>query len=224
MVGGGRPRVSIAAVVGSAWTNGWTATNNAWFVFNRTIDDVASYSYPLSGSRVKTHYAARSLGGFSGTKRVRVDYQDLTGNAALPVVQGPGSSTTVSAGVLSPRYGLVTSTVDPDGKKSASEYTNPELGLKSADIADPAGLNLRTVYTYEGASTANQQFRRQLTRSLPLTGVSVIDNGLRRHCWAMSVETQYSISCRLAWPRVHQPPRILEASVGSTTLYTHPGL
>ncbi|GEM_PF-2976466 len=160
--------------IGSAWTNGWTATNNAWFVFNGTIDDVAVYSYPLSGSRVKTHYDALSLGEFSGTKRVRVDYQDLTGNAALQVVQGrPGSSTAVSAGVLSPRYGLVTSTVDPDGKKTSSEYTNPELGLKTADVADPAGLNLRTVYTYEGASAANQQFRRQLTRSLPgITGTA----------------------------------------------------
>ena len=49
MVGGGRPRVSIAAVVGSRLDQRMDDRQTLWFVFNRTIDDVASYSYPLSG-------------------------------------------------------------------------------------------------------------------------------------------------------------------------------
>ena len=40
---------------------------------------------------------------------------------------------------LAPRYGIVTSTADADGRKVATEYANPALGLPTATVVDPAG-------------------------------------------------------------------------------------
>lgn len=164
------------SAIGSAAALGWPGvpSGTGWFPFRGSIDEVAIYPYAMSGARAAAHYKAGTIGEFSGTKRVRIDYQDLSGSASLQVTQGrPGSSIDVAAGVLAPRYGLATSSVDPDGKATATEYQFPELGLATATVQDPAGLALRTEFTFEGASASGSQFRRQLTRRLPgLVGTS----------------------------------------------------
>jgi hypothetical protein len=164
------------SAIGSASLLGWPGVpaGTDWWAFRGTIDEVAIYPYAISGSRAAAHYKAGTIGEFAGTKRVRIDYQDLSGSASLQVTQGrPGSSSDVAAGVLAPRYGLVTSSVDPDGKTTATEYQYPELGLATATVQDPTGLALRTEHTFEGASVANKAFRREKTRRLPaLVGTS----------------------------------------------------
>jgi RHS repeat-associated protein len=101
------------------------------------------------------------------TYRVRLDYQELSGNAALTLTWVPpgGSSQIVPADVLHPRYGLSTSKTDPDGKTTATQYADPALGQPTATIVDPAGLALTTTTGYEGIGT--NQYRRRISKALP---------------------------------------------------------
>jgi RHS repeat-associated protein len=94
---------------------------------------------------------------YVGWHRIRVDYKEHTIGAHLELWwTGPdvSSAQIVPQARLGPRYDLVTSTRDGDGKRTNTEYTNPERGLASASVADPAGLNLRTTMTYEAAGTS----------------------------------------------------------------------
>jgi RHS repeat-associated protein len=78
----------------------------------------------------------------------------------------PSSSQAVVPGTaLFPSYGRVTKTTDPDGKVSKTEYQDPALAAPTAQVADPAGLNLRTETSYEAAGTG--KYFRRLTRTLP---------------------------------------------------------
>ena len=103
-----------------------------------------------------------------GWHRIRVDYKDYTGDAHLEVwYSGPGVTLqVVPQSQLTPRYDLVTSTKDADGKRTNTEYASPERGLASASVADPAGSNLRTTMTYEPAGTA-YGYGRLKTTQLP---------------------------------------------------------
>ena len=94
---------------------------------------------------------------YVGWHRIRVDYKENTGAAHLELWwTGPdvSSAQIVPQARLTPRYDLVTSTKDADGKRTNTEYANPERGLASASVADPAGLNLRTTMTYEAPGTS----------------------------------------------------------------------
>jgi hypothetical protein len=72
----------------------------------------------------------------AGTHRIRIDYQQRGTNPARLRVSAPGA-------IFKPRYGLLTTATDPDGKVTRHTYL-PEAGLETATIADPAGLNLAT--------------------------------------------------------------------------------
>jgi YD repeat-containing protein len=141
---------------------------------NASIDEAAVYPTALSTSRIASHYQAGTarLSGTTagslnpGVHRIRIDYQELTGAAQLKLNWTPpgGSSVPVPATNLKPRYNLVTSQIDPDGHKTATEFATPYLGLPTASVLDPQGLNLRSTYSYEPAGTG---YFRQISRTLP---------------------------------------------------------
>ncbi|MCU1485214.1 MAG: hypothetical protein JWN67_1960 [Actinomycetia bacterium] len=111
-----------------------------------------------SGTSATTTNASRSGNG-------RMDVYWTSGASLDLVWTTPGAvSQRIPGTVLFPRYGLTTSSVDADGRKTATEYASPALGLPTASVADPAGLNLRSTSTYESVGTG---YLRQLTRTLP---------------------------------------------------------
>lgn len=138
--------------------------------FNGTIDEVAVYPDALSHDRVKAHYLASTLTGATtltaGAHRIRVDYTDPAGAAKLTLNWTPpnGSTQAIPMTSLNPRYGLATTTIDPDGKKTATEYADPELGLATATVVDPNVRALRSTVTYEAAGTG---YLRRIARTLP---------------------------------------------------------
>jgi hypothetical protein len=83
-----------------------------------------------------------------------------------------GSQALVPGSDLDPRYGLVTSKVDADGKKTSTQYSEagvgPEEGLPTAQIVDPGGLSLTTTTNYEPKGTG---YFRRVSSALP-AGVS----------------------------------------------------
>ncbi|MBA2610293.1 MAG: hypothetical protein H0U92_15250, partial [Actinobacteria bacterium] len=82
--------------------------------------------------------------------RIRVDYFDESDLGRLELNwSGPGVSGIVPGANLRPRYGLVTSAVDADGKQTKSVYNKPELGMASEVATDPSGLNLRSLTSHE---------------------------------------------------------------------------
>lgn len=116
-----------------------------------------------------------TVAGSANTRhRIRVDYADLTGTASLQLLWTPpgGSQVVVPGANLGPRYGLATTTVDPDGKKSTTEYSDaargigPEYGLATAEVSWPdATTQLRTATTYESPSATS--YLRPVSRALP---------------------------------------------------------
>ena len=78
------------------------------------------------------------------TSRIEIDYYNTTYNPGLVQLGWNQPSGDLSTAVLTPDLGLVTSTTDADGHKTATEYARPELGTVSATVTDPAGLALRT--------------------------------------------------------------------------------
>lgn len=147
--------------------------NVAGEYFNGTIDEVAIYPVGLGDSDIVAHYNARSQATVSkqtptltaGTHRLRVDYQELIGTAKLAVTGPVGT-------VFKPRYNLPTTTTDADGKVRRTEYARPELGLSTATVADPAGLNLRSTISYEPAGSG--AFYRRTARTLPKGAATTI--------------------------------------------------
>jgi RHS repeat-associated protein len=110
----------------------------------------------------------------SGSKhRIRVDlYNDNgTGNQEADLRWQPpsGSMTWMPIGQLAPRYNLATSSIDADGKKVATSYSDgsgigPQFGLPTTVTQDPTGLALATTTTYE---TPASGFLRPRTKQLP---------------------------------------------------------
>lgn len=99
-------------------------------------------------------------------RRIRVEMREATGNSDVHLDWTPpgGSQVFVPGQYLGPRYGLVTSTVDADGKKTATHYAAPETGLATATVVDPDGARLTTEVGYEPTGTG---YLRRLTRKLP---------------------------------------------------------
>jgi RHS repeat-associated protein len=97
-------------------------------------------------------------------KRIRVDYYDLSATAKIALRWTPtgGTQVDVPGANLFPRYNLVTSSVDEDGKKTTNQFSQPEYGLKTATVVDPGGLNLTSSTAYE-----TNGYRRRVSRSLP---------------------------------------------------------
>jgi YD repeat-containing protein len=141
-----------------------------------TLDEVAVYRSALSGTRVAAHHAAAALTAGTatatvqpGTHKLRVDYQELVGNAALSLTSSVAGTT------FGPRYNLVTSRQDADNRWVKTEYAAPHTGLATATVTDPvtvnatttnpSGLNLRSTTTYEAASSST--FFRRTAKTLP---------------------------------------------------------
>ncbi|MGH2773498.1 MAG: PA14 domain-containing protein, partial [Actinomycetota bacterium] len=106
-------------------------------------------------------------------RRIRVDYRETTGTAGLQVLwvlPGTYNAIPIPGSALVPSYGLVTSSTDPDGKTTSTEYSDvtagigPELGLATATVADPSGLALRTSTGFEAPGTG---FLRRTNKTLP---------------------------------------------------------
>jgi RHS repeat-associated protein len=165
---GGLNGLSMTAnQIGAAKVNTWPAAPAAggWWYFNGTIDDIAIYRSELPAARVAAHYNAASQTNSvattttigDGTHRIRLDYQELQGNATFQVTSSvPGT-------VFKPRYNLLTSTTDPDGKLTRHGH-QPETRLQTSTTEDPNGANLVTSTSYEPAGSG--YFRRK-TRTLP---------------------------------------------------------
>ncbi|HZN14363.1 MAG TPA: PA14 domain-containing protein, partial [Acidimicrobiales bacterium] len=101
------------------------------------------------------------------THRVRVEYFEHGGGAGLQfywVPPGASQQVAVPGANMHPLYGLATST-DDDGQKVSTVYAEPELGLATATVKDPAGLNLRSTTTYEPGGAG--RYYRPISRSLP---------------------------------------------------------
>jgi RHS repeat-associated protein len=136
---------------------------------NASIDEVSIYPTALSASRISAHYNAGVTPNYSftspsqsltaGAHRIRIDYQELLGGAQLKLNVSPSAGVT-----LKPRYNLVTSRVDPDGKKTSTQYATPHLGLPTSNSLDPQGLNLTSTTSYEPAGTG---YFRRTSRTLP---------------------------------------------------------
>lgn len=148
---------------------------SAYTGFLGRLDEVAIYGSALSSSRLTSHYSAgqAKLSGqtptslTAGAHRIRIDYEDPSGAAKLKLNWTPpgGTQVEVPMSVLKPRYGLVTTQIDADQKRTATEYAIPEIGLPTAVIVDPDALKLRSETQYEAAGSGGY-FRRRW-RTLP---------------------------------------------------------
>jgi RHS repeat-associated protein len=176
--GVGDPSGALNATWGTTPPAGITAANwSGRFTGEIVIPTSGSYGFALAaggGSAQLYINDALVTGNVSlsaGHQRIRVDYTRTTGSASLSLSWTPPSSaqSLVPGANLNPRYGLATSRVDPDGKKSVTRYTatgiGPELGLATAQITDPAGLNLTSTTTYEPRGSAG--YFRVTAKALP---------------------------------------------------------
>ena len=140
-------------------------------MFSLATDPGATWSTTASGTLTST--------AASEKHRIRIDYYELSGNAGLELlwkIPGATAAVTVPNAKVGPRYGLATSSVDPDAKKSTTEYVDvagkigPELGLVTATVADPVGLALRTTTKYEDPTVGG--YLRRTTKTMPGGGAS----------------------------------------------------
>ncbi|MCA1832893.1 MAG: DNRLRE domain-containing protein [Actinobacteria bacterium] len=179
-------------VGGTPFDSNWTSAWSGRFTGDITFPQVGTYSIALDsddGVRLYLDDSSSALidywrdhRGFSpsatftntvaGSRhRIDIEYYDNTQGAKIGLYWTPpgGTQALVPGDYLSPSYGLVTSTTDADGKKTATEYSNgsigPEYGLATATVQDPAGLNLRTSTSYE-APGATGSYLRPLTKTL----------------------------------------------------------
>lgn len=171
---------TASPVPGVVNTDGWSARltgeitiPNTGVVVFRTYSDDGSRLYIDDQLVVDgwTDGAAFRGGDFNNLvanskHRIRVEYYDNTGAAELHLYWNwQGQSATIVPGTnLKPRYGLVTSQVEPDGKASAMGYAVPHLGLPTSETVDPGGLNLTTTTGFEPSGTG---YYRRTTRTLP---------------------------------------------------------
>ncbi|MGH9023578.1 MAG: PA14 domain-containing protein, partial [Acidimicrobiia bacterium] len=134
-----------------------TGTYEFWFDTDGGVrlyldDELIGDEWAFGGGTT-THRSV--TGAAAGKHRIQVEYFDAAGSASLTLRwSGPGVSGVVPGDKLSPEYGLLTSTVDPDGRKNGTEYSasgiGPELGLVTATVTDPdtGGLRLRSETEY----------------------------------------------------------------------------
>ncbi len=149
----------------NAWELGVTADDGARvFLDDRLVVD--GWAGAVGGKTAAVPFALSA-----GWHRYRVEYRDVTGAASLTARWKPpsGAWVTIPVSAFTPRYDLETSTVDADGDKTATGYTDaangigPQHGLAVATIDDPAGLALARRTTYE-APGAGRYFRRVAAR------------------------------------------------------------
>ncbi|MBI4933671.1 MAG: hypothetical protein HY828_07320 [Actinobacteria bacterium] len=147
----------------------WTVTPASDDVASVFIDDKLIASSTAAGSTPGAYTVSGDL-----TKRIRIDFNEVTGSAALTVSwAGPGvSQQPIPSSALHPRYGLATrtTTVDSGGATpdmvTHTEYSatgiDPALGLPTRVTVDPTGQRLTTTTGYETSG-----YRRRISRTLP---------------------------------------------------------
>jgi RHS repeat-associated protein len=180
---------------GSAQTDNWSARFTGEILLPQTgtytfqLDSDDGVALTIDDTEIiydwQDHNGFGPTGTFNNTvansrHRIQVDYYEHEHNAEIHLYWTPpgGSQALVPGTNLFPNYGLMTSTVDADGKKTAIEYSNgaigPEYGLPTTTIVDPSPthqpttgyLNLITATTYETPG-ASGSYVRELTRVLP---------------------------------------------------------
>ncbi|MGY4644221.1 PA14 domain-containing protein [Cellulomonas sp. URHB0016] len=155
------------------------------------VDDIRQLAPPTAGT-VSTSVIRTA----AGPARIRIDYVNTAGAGSLKVSwSGPGvASGAVPDTVLSPDYGLVTSTTVADAvpatvpagtpavtaaqvpaQVSQVGYgASPWLGQPVTTTEDPGGLALTTATTYEAAGAG---FLRRTGRFLPAATVAAVTAG-----------------------------------------------
>ncbi|MGI8685144.1 MAG: RHS repeat-associated core domain-containing protein [Acidimicrobiales bacterium] len=108
----------------------------------------------------------------AGRHRIMVETSGATSIALLGRPAGPGSFANVAGATLIPRYNLLTRSVTEDSPTASSPskvttacYSRPHTGAATTTTADPAGLALASIATYEAPGSG--LFGRRLTKALP---------------------------------------------------------
>jgi RHS repeat-associated protein len=128
----------------------------------------ASGAYPVAPN-------AALADGPDQVRRARVEFQDLSGNAALTLNWTPqgGAKVAIPVDRFRPRYSLQTrstvatnNTTDAPAQVTHTSFDtgglDPALGMVTQVTEDPTGLNLKTVTGYETGG-----YRRRISRTLP---------------------------------------------------------
>ena len=148
-------------------------------VVNVYVDDQLIVSKPGGATAASGSYnVANNLSltdGADHVRRVRVEFTDTSGNAALTLNWTPSGGAKVAIPVdrFRPRYSLQTRTtastnsgVDAPAQVTHTSYdapgVDPALGMITKVTEDPAGLKLATSTGYEAAG-----YRRRTSRTLP---------------------------------------------------------
>lgn len=125
----------------------------------------------LSGGDRTIAGAPFANGTAGSTHRLRIEqYHAASGATNLQLfMSGPGlAETSALSSLLSPNYGLTTSTTVYDNQlgnlTSKINYSSPEYGLVSGTTLDPNGLNLQSSASYEAQGSG---FLRQTAKTLP---------------------------------------------------------
>ena len=153
------------------------------------IGDVLNVTAPATPAVHDTLGAPITIATAGETRRIRIEYSELTGSSLLRlawITPSNGTFTVVPGAHLRPDYGLVTSTTAEDSAPtgitgisdtlvpdvtSVFTYTHPWLGQPSSSTVDPGGLNLTTATDYEQPGAAG--WLRRTMRALPaITAVS----------------------------------------------------
>ncbi len=132
--------------------------------FRLFIDDKKVAEDWIDGAGSHTLSYTNAVAG--ARRKISVEFYENTGDAQLQLFWTPpgGTETLVPAAEFGPRYGLETSTVDADGKRTETKYDLPAQGLVSATISDASGRKLTSTTTYEPVSNG---YRRPTRRQLP---------------------------------------------------------
>jgi RHS repeat-associated protein len=131
--------------------------------FSGTMSDVSVFNQALSAAQILSHGVASVTAPATGANVHRVTVADQQ--------FAPGGHLIVTGASFDPNYGLVTQATDPDGKVTATSYSDPthgigpQFGLPTAVTQDPAGLNLTTTTSYETPSPTS--YLRMVAKTLP---------------------------------------------------------
>lgn len=135
------------------------------------------------GPQGATDVTSAEIVAFAGeTRRIRVEYHDVTGPALLQLkwtTPSQPSFETVPGSALQPDYGLVTSSTVDDSTPANSglpstaapsvstsfEYAHPWLGQTASATLNPGGLNLKTSTTHEQPGAGG--WLRRESKALP---------------------------------------------------------
>jgi RHS repeat-associated protein len=183
--GSGDPTGALYANWGSGGPAGLGVTDNfaSRFTGEITFPTTAGYRIETCGSngtrvwiddvRVLDNWTTSGCATSTWTspgdgvpRRIRVEHHEttLTADIGLYWISPGGTRTGVPGTALAPRYGLVTSSTDADGRKTATEYAAPETSLATKTVADPSGARLSTEVGYEPSGSG---YSRRTERRLP---------------------------------------------------------